>query len=85
MAKETYIHGKRDLHTWQKRPTHACERHQVQSKAARCCPATEKAPQSQVLEFAPKLLMANGVDPALLLDFLYDLGYVRRASCPGVP
>jgi len=22
MAKETYIHGKRDLHTWQKRPTY---------------------------------------------------------------
>jgi hypothetical protein len=24
-----------------------------------------------VLEFAPKLLMANGVDPALLLHYLY--------------
>ena len=25
--------------------------------------------------------MANGVDPALLLHFLYDLGYVRYPIC----
>lgn len=34
-----------------------------------------------VLEFAPKLLMANAVDPALLLHFLYDRGY-QCFSCP---
>ena len=35
-----------------------------------------------VLEFAPRLLMSNGVDPAQLLHYIYDLGY-QCFSCPG--
>mmetsp|Transcript_48605 Transcript_48605/g.78257 ORF Transcript_48605/g.78257 Transcript_48605/m.78257 type:complete len:158 (-) Transcript_48605:306-779(-) len=35
-----------------------------------------------LLEFAPKLLMANGVDPALVLHYLYNMGY-QCFTCPG--
>lgn len=35
-----------------------------------------------LVEFAPRLLMANGVDPGDLLNFIYDNGY-RCFDCPG--
>ena len=89
MAKETYIHGKRDLHTWQKRPTYlAKETYTNDKRELHAGPkrptylrGAGQYPLTQPHVYSPHTPVAGCRDLSLSL-YLYKKKRQKRVICP---